>query len=42
MPSMEEVLRACESWTTPREAAERAGGKPKLVATQLKLAVSRG
>lgn len=42
MPTMEEILRACEGWSTNREVAERVGGKPKHTATQLKLAVSRG
>ena len=42
MPTMEEILRACEGWTTPREAVQAVGGSPKPVATQLKLAVSRG
>ena len=42
MPSMEELLRACGSWTTPREASERVGGASKPLATQLRLAVSRG
>ena len=42
MPSMEEVLRACESWATPREAAERAGDASMRLATQLRLAVDRG
>lgn len=42
MPSMEEILRACEGWSTNREVAERVGGKAKLVPAQLKLAVGRG
>ena len=42
MPTMEELLRACDGWTTPREASERVGGASKPLATQLRLAVSRG
>ena len=42
MPSMEEVLRACEGCSTPREASERTGDASKRLATQLRLAVSRG
>ena len=42
MPSMEQALSEASEWATPREVAERVGGKAKLVATQLKLAVNRG
>ena len=42
MPTMEEVLRACEGWTTPREASERVGVASKRLANQLHLAVRRG
>ena len=42
MPSMADILRACEAWTTPREASERVGVASKQLATQLRLAVRRG
>lgn len=42
MPSMAQALSEASEWATPREVAERVGGKAQLVANRLRLAVARG